>query len=139
VSDGCWRVQDVKRFSRSRLTWVPSSLEAATAARRGFFRIHRDWDWISLLKQGAESQAEIDASAGRIAAAERAKEVSWDPALRTLRLPFALYPPVLIARGLVLCSGVLPARDRENRTVVFGGVPARTARLALALTRLRLK
>lgn len=133
------RVQDVKRFSRSQLTWVPSTLEAAAAARRGFFRIHRDWDWISLLKQGLGSQAEIESSAGRIAAAERAKVVSWNPTLRTLRLPFALYPPTLIARGLVLCSGVLPARDREHRTVVFGGVPARTARLTLALTRLRFK
>lgn len=131
------RVQDVKRFSRSRLAWVPSSLEAAVAARRGFFRIHRDWDWISLLKQGVGAQAEIDAYAGRIAAAERAKKVSWDPALRTLRLPSALYPPMLIARALVLCSGTLPARDRESRTITFGGVPARTARLTLALTRLR--
>ncbi len=132
------RVQDVKRFSRSRLTWVPSSLEEATAARRGFFRIHRDWDWISLLKQSAGSQAEIEASAGRIAAAERAKAVSWDPTLRRLRLPFTLYPPILIARGLVLCSGALPARDRERRALTFVDVSARTARLTLALTHLRL-
>ena len=133
------RVQDVKRFSRSQLTWVPSSLEAAATARRGFFRIHRDWDWISLLKQGASFQAEIEASAGRIVAAERAKAVSWDTSSRRLRLPFALYPPMLIARALVLCSGALPARDRESRTLTFGDVPGRIARLTLALTRLRLK
>lgn len=132
------RVQDVKRFSRSQLTWVPSSLDEATAARRGFFRIHRDWDWISLLKKGVGSQAEIEASAGRIAAAERAKAVSWNPTLRRLQLPFALYPPMLIVRALVLCSGALPARDRERRTLTFGAVPARTARLTLALTHLRL-
>lgn len=132
------RVQDVKRFSRSRLTWVPSSLEAATAARRGFFRIHRDWDWINLLKQDVGSQVEIDASAGRIAAAERAKAMSWDPALRKLRLPFALYPPTLIARALVLCSGALPHRDRESRSLIFNSVPVRIVRLTLALTRLRL-
>lgn len=132
------RVQDVKRFSRSRLAWVPSSLEAAAAARRGFFRIHRDWDWVNLIKQGVESQAEIDASAGRLAAAERMKAVSWAPSSRSLRLPFALYPPMLIARALVLCSGALPTRDRQSRTLSFRDVPARTARLTLALTQLRL-
>jgi hypothetical protein len=131
------RVQDVKRFSRSRLAWIASSLDEAVLSRRGFFRIHRQWDWLSLIKQGAETQAEIDISAGRLAAAERAKALEWDAVSRQLSLPFALYPPTLIARALVLCSGLLPTRDRHRRAVSFHNVPGRVARLTQALTGLR--
>ena len=113
------RVGGVKRFSRSRLAWLPSTLEEAVQAPRGLFRIRRDWDWVNLLKLGTGSQAQIDYRAGRLAAAQRAKVVRWDAATRRLRLPGALYPPALIARGLVLCSGDLPGFDRDSREVVF--------------------
>jgi hypothetical protein len=131
------RVQDVKRFSRSHLSWVPSSLEKAAQADRGFFRIRRQWDWLNLLKEGADVQAEIEASAGRLAAAKGAKALRWDTASRELSIPFALYPPTLIARALVLCSGLLPLRDRGRRLLSFQGVPGRVARLAQVLTGLR--
>lgn len=131
------RVQDVKRFSRSHLSWVPSSLEKAAHADRGFFRIRRQWDWLNLLKEGADVQAEIEASAGRLAAAKGAKALRWDTASRELSIPFALYPPMLIARALVLCSGLLPLRDRGRRLLSFQGVPGRVARLAQVLTGLR--
>jgi hypothetical protein len=131
------RVQDVKRFSRSHLSWVPSSLEKAAHAERGFFRIRRQWDWLNLLKEAVDAQAEIEASAGRLAAAKGAKALHWDAASRQLSLSFALYPPTLITRALVLCSGLLPFRDRGRRLVCFQGVPGRVARLAQALTGLR--
>lgn len=132
------RVQDVKRFSRSRLSWVPSSLDEAARADRGFFRIRRDWDWLNLLKEGADAPVQIEPSAGRMAAAAGAKALTWDARTRELRLPFALYPPMLIARALVLCSGMLPHRDRNTRVLSFSNVPGRVARLALAVTGLRL-
>lgn len=132
------RVGEVKRFSRSRLAWRPSSLNEAAQARRGLFRIRRDWDWVNMLKQGSDSQAQIEFRAGRLAAAERAKVVRWDAVSRNLRLPQALYPPTLIARALVLCSGVLPASDRDSRELVFQNVPVRTTRMVLAITGLRL-
>jgi hypothetical protein len=131
------RVSSVKRFSRSHRSWVPSSLEEASKAHRGLFRIRRDWDWVNLLKQGPDRQAQIDIYAGRIAAAEGAKVVDWDPPAASFRLPMSLSPPTLIARGLVLCSGLLPLRDRNSRTLAYQQVPLRIARLALALTGLR--
>jgi hypothetical protein len=131
------RVQDVKRFSRRRLSWVPSSLDDARGSARGFFRIHRERDWVNLLKSAADAQAEIDISAGRLAVAEGAKEFYWNPDSQDLRLPFALYPPALLVRGLVLCSGILPTRDRNARSISFRSVPPRVAQLARALTGLR--
>ena len=113
------RVAIVKRFSRSRLTWLPSSLEEAIKAPRGLFRIRRDWDWVNLLKQGSARQAQIDIYAGRLAAADGAKVADWNPTSTQLRLPFSLSPPTLISRALVLCSGRLPVRDRYNRTLAF--------------------
>lgn len=131
------RVQEVKRFSRHRLSWRSSSLAEARQSARGFFRIRRDRDWVNLLKTGTDAQAEIDISAGRLAVAAREKKFFWNPNSRELRLPFALYPPALLARGLVLCSGILPLRDRETRSVSFRSVPPRVAHLARALTGLR--
>lgn len=132
------RVGEVKRFSRSRLTWVPSNLEEAVQARRGLFRIRRDWDWISLIKLGPDTQAQIEVNAGRMATADRAKVIRWDSASHELRLPQVLYPPSLITRALVLCSGVLPDRDRQTRELVFHNVPVRITRMVVAITGLRL-
>ncbi len=131
------RVGEVSRFSRSQLTWIASSLEEAAQARRGFFRIQRDWDHVHLLKQGANSQAQIEPRAGRLAAAERAKVVRWDIASRSLRMPWALYPPALIARALVLCSGKLPETDTDSRELVFQNVPVRITQMLLAITGLK--
>jgi hypothetical protein len=47
------RVQKVRRFSRSKVGWVESCLTEATDARRGFFRVKRDWDWVGILNQRA--------------------------------------------------------------------------------------
>jgi hypothetical protein len=132
------RVAIVKRFSRSRLTWLPSSLEEAIKANRGLFRIRRDWDWVNILKQGPDRQAQIEIYAGRLAAAQGEKRVGWDPATGSLRFPMVLYPPTLIARGLVLCSGHLPVPDRGSRTLAFQDVSLRIVRLVLGLTGLRL-
>ena len=132
------RVGGVKRFSRSALAWLPSTLEEAAQAPRGLFRIRRDWDWVNLLKLGTDSQAQIEFRAGRLAAAQRAKVVRWDAASGCLRLPGALYPPTLIARALVLCSGDLPSFDRDSRELVFRSVPGRITQMVLAITGLRL-
>ena len=131
------RVGEVKRFSRSGLAWRPSTLEEAAQAPRGFFRIRRDWDWVNLLKLGTDSQAQIEYRAGCLAAAQQAKVLRWDLASRCLRLPGVLYPPALIARALVLCSGDLPAFDRDSRELLFHSVPARIAQMVLAITGLK--
>ena len=102
------KVDSVSRFSRSRMRWVTSTLAEATAAAKGFFRIKRDWDWVSLLKSGPTSASLIDDRAGRLAAAAKCRAVRWSRESGVLTLPAQLYPPTLMARGLVLCSGHLP-------------------------------
>lgn len=133
------RVEKVYRFSRSRMRWVASTLLDAAVSKKGLFRIKRDWDWISLLKNGAESASLIEDRAGRLAAAAKCKVVRWSREDGLLTLPVQLYPPTLMARGLVLCSGFLPHFDRATRRVSFVGVQSEHLRLILALTGLRLK
>jgi hypothetical protein len=118
--------------------WVASSLEEASGASAGLFRIQRDWDWVSLIKSSTTESAVIDDRAGRIAVAAKSKVVRWSRKSGTLSLPGQLYPPTIMVRGLVLCSGKLPVFDRENRRIEFGGVTAEHLRLFLALTELRL-
>src|SRR3546814_11742633 len=61
------RVETVRRFSRSKMHWVSSTLAEAAAASTGFFRIQRDWDWVSLIKSSPQDAALIDDRAGRMA------------------------------------------------------------------------
>jgi hypothetical protein len=132
------RVETVRRFSRSKMHWVSSTLEEAAAASAGFFRIQRDWDWVSLIKSSPQDVALIDDRAGRMSAAAKCKVVRWIPDSGTLSLPAQLYPPGIMARGMALCSGRLPRFDRETRQIAFAGVRPEHLRLFLALTGLRL-
>lgn len=132
------RVETVRRFSRSRIGWIDSTLPEATAARSGFFRIKRDWDWVSVLKTDVAECAYIDDRAGRLAAAAKLKAVSWTASTGTLDLPGQLYPPAPIARALTLCTGFLPRYDAARRRISFAGVPPEILRLTLAITGLKL-
>lgn len=131
------RVETVRRFSRSRIGWVASTLAEAAAARSGFFRIKRDWDWVSLLKTDVSECAYIDDRAGRLAAAAKLKAVSWTASSGTLDLPGQLFPPGPIARALTLCTGFLPQYDAASRRICFAGIPPEILRLTLAITGLR--
>lgn len=132
------RVETVRRFSRSRIGWIASTLAEASAARSGFFRIKRDWDWVSLLKTDVSECAYIDNRAGRLAAAAKLKAASWTAGSGTLDLPGQLYPPVPIARALTLCTGFLPQYDAASRRISFAGIPPEILRLTLAITGLKL-
>lgn len=133
------KIDSVRRFSKSRMGWVPSTLSEATAAAKGFFRIKRDWDSVSLLKSGPDLALRIDDRAGRLATAAKCKAVRWSREGAELSLPAQLYPPLVMARGLVLCSGFLPNFDREAMQISFSGVQVEHLRLFLALTELRLQ
>ncbi len=132
------RVETVRRFSGSRTEWVNSSLAEAAAAPRGFFRIKRDWDWVSILKSSQSECAYIDDRAGRMSTARKLRHASWDSVSQTFGLPVRLYPPPAIARALTLCTGELPQFDNVGRRILFAGVGPAMLRLALAITGLRL-
>lgn len=132
------RVETVRRFSRSRIGWTASTLAEATAARSGFFRIKRDWDWVSLLKTDVSECAYIDDRAGRLAAATKLKVAAWTAGSGALDLPSQLYPPTLIARALTLCTGFLPQYDAASRRISFPGIPPRILMLTLAITGLKI-
>jgi glycine cleavage system regulatory protein len=72
------RVEAVRRFSKSKMHWVSSTLAEAAGASAGFFRIRRDWDWVSLIKSSAQDAALIDDRAGRMAASAKCKVVRWN-------------------------------------------------------------
>ncbi len=130
------RVETVRRFSRSRLTWIDCSLAAAVEAKAGLFRIRRDWDWITILKSSETDCARIDDRAGRFVIAANCRVIAWDTRARTIGFPLHLYPPPIVARALTLCSGSLPLI--QERRVVFAGVTPAIVNLTLAVTGLRL-
>lgn len=132
------RVRDVRRFSREQLQWVKATQEEAATARSGFFRIQREYDWVSLIKLGPNESATIDDRAGRLIAAAKLRAVIWHQDTQALQLPIQLIPPAPIARSLALCTGRLPSFDRKTHRLTFGGVNAVMLRLTLHITGLRL-
>ena len=132
------RVGTVRRFSRSNIRWVSSSLEEAVESQGGLFRIQRDWDWVSIIKMSADQSAYIDDRAGRLIVARKLKAAAWDAELGTFSVPGQLYPPRIIARALSMCSGTPPYFDKETRRVCFSNIPLGVVRLALEITGLRL-
>jgi hypothetical protein len=132
------KIEMVRRFSGSRAQWLPSSLSEAQSAAKGFFKIKRDWDWVSIIKLGPDDCAYIDDLAGRMLAAAKRRHAAWNSDTRAFSLPGYLFPPNLIARALVLCSGMLPEFDRSSGRICFMGVNAEMLRLTLSITGLRL-
>ncbi|MDE5465954.1 hypothetical protein GWG67_35905 [Bradyrhizobium sp. CSS354] len=132
------RTQSVRRFSRSRLRWIDTTLDEAQAAAQGLFEIKRDWDTVIVLKEGANSQSRIEKAAGRLIVAAKTKKLHIDLNSSSLFLPASLRPPTLVTRALVLCSGRLPEFVQNTRQIVFRGVAGRAARLAAAILGLRL-
>jgi hypothetical protein len=132
------RVDTVRRFSASKRQGVKSSLTEANVARRGFVRIKRDFDRVSILKSSPPDCAYIDDRAGRLFMASRLRLVPLEGPTRSFSLPVELYPPLLIARALALCTCALPQFDWPSRRISFGGVGLPMQRPALAITGLRL-
>ncbi|MGT2502689.1 hypothetical protein ACVOMS_21335 [Bradyrhizobium guangxiense] len=131
------RTQGVRRFSRSRLRWIESTLGEAQGAPRGLFEIKRDRDTVVVLKEGENSQSRIEKAAGRLIVAANAKKLHIDLKSRSLFLPASLRPPMLVTRALVLCSGQVPEFVQNTRQIVFRGVSGRAAHLAAAILGLR--
>jgi hypothetical protein len=131
------KVGSVLRFSGSRARWLAVTLDEAVAASKGFFRVKRDYDSVSIFKSSQTDCAYMDDRAGRMLAATKRRHAIWDSQSRRLSLPIDLYPPLLIARALVLCTGQLPEFDRGSRRISFADVCPAMLRLTLAITGLR--
>ena len=61
--------------------------------------------------------------------------LAYDAARRTFSALAVLRPPLLIERGLVLCSGFLPHFDTSSGRVEYAEVPLHVAQLAGQLLR----
>jgi hypothetical protein len=62
------------------------------------------------------------------------RSLEYDPSRSLLLVPVTCRPPLLIERGLILCSGLLPSLDRATRHLQYA-VPRSVARLASGLLR----
>lgn len=137
VSATIGQTAEAERFSRSRITWVPSSLDEANAAPKGFFRIVRDWDRVHVLKDGPGRQLAVEPAVGRISVARGLKVLRLDFEAHSLSIPAQLRPPLHITRALSVASGTLPAYDAASRTLTFSNLSDDTMRLAADLLELK--
>lgn len=128
----------VKRFSGREARWVAATLADVQSSARGFYRVQRDFDWVSILKLGQTEYASIDERAGRLLIAAKHRHAVWTPDDSKFSLPGTLLPPAYIARALVLCSGLLPSFDKTSARITFSNIGPEMLRLILAITGLKL-
>lgn len=136
-----WKVSDmpttpgwrVHRFSSSQLRWSEVQSADAIRARTGLFRFNQKFQWLYYLKRDGRSYR-VPVQVGKFAIVRRRRDiVAYDSASNTFRARVSCRPPLLVERGLILCSGVLPNISSDFRWLEYTDVSGDEARLAAQL------
>ena len=121
------------RFSSSQLRWSEVQVGDAIQASSGFFRFNLKFQWLYYLKRHGHSYR-VPVQVGKFVVMRRRHGiVEYDSASRTFRARVSCRPPLLVERGLVLCSGLLPNLSSDSLWLEYTDVPRGDARLAAQL------
>ena len=99
---------DVTRFSKTGLTWVPSSVDQALAAAAGLFRFRSSYEIQHVLIEDGLPQSVEPATGKYRILKKRHSPLSYSMPSKALKIRSSCRPPSLVERALVLCSGALP-------------------------------
>jgi hypothetical protein len=118
----------VSRFSKSGLTWVPSSAAAAHSLPAGLFRFRGEHGATYILKQGVKAWSCSPAVGKFRILTRRHRPLNHSAATRELTIAAACRPPELVERALTIASGHLPVfRDNALVYTDVGRITAQTA------------
>jgi len=130
VPRGGWVVQ---RFSRSKVSWLASSVDEACRARRGLFRFRSEYDLRHIYKQEAVTRDVPPGLAKYWLLGRRQRVMQLDLSRGQMSFPLAARPPGLIDRALVVASGTLPFASDGRLT--YSGITAPVAAATAAALR----
>jgi hypothetical protein len=118
----------VERFNATNLRWAAAASDASPGLYRYQRYGHYDFRFLTTdhHHHALEMNTGIYAELSRIG--RRVLRYEPEATNGTLVVPAAAPLPILHARAAVLCSGLLPAFDRTERTRRFVNVPRETAR-----------
>jgi hypothetical protein len=133
----------VKSFNSSALAWVQSSPQEARGAMSGLFRVQAFYPWRCFMKTGGRViEVPREISVYRRLKIARRSVLRYDEQAKTLSMPAACRPPMLIERALVLLSGKLPdvsMRSDKKLLASYSNVPISCAKQISAILGQRLK
>jgi hypothetical protein len=126
-----WRVE---RFDERTLGWSAVARRTAEAAASGLFRYSFGHQRMVYWCHRGCAYA-IPGQVGKYLAMRkrRRRVVRYDMQTRELLIPAPCRPPFLVERGIVACSGLLPAMDVSTHILRYRDVPLTVARLAAQL------
>jgi hypothetical protein len=122
----------VHRFSTSRLLWQGVEPSEATQAARGLFRFELRHQRFYYLRWNGRSYSVPVQVAKYALLGPRRRVLRYARSERSLAVPVACRPPLLVERSLILCSGCLP-RFGNGGYLIYEEVPPAVASLAIQL------
>ena len=133
----------VKRFCPFSLAWPRSSPAETKDALSGLFQVQAAVPWKYFLKRGGRT-IELPREIGifRMLNTARRSILRYDEKAKSLSIPAACRPPILIERALVLLSGKLPnvfKRTAKKLSVNYSNVSTIYAEQVSAILKQRLK
>lgn len=120
----------VHRFAlRPEPHWVEVAQLDALRASSGLFRFVMKHQRFYYLQRRGQTFS-VPVQEGKYGVMQRRRgTLKYDRAQKTLSVPAAMRPPLLVERALVLCSGALPQFDTTTRRLKYLGVDDKVALL----------
>ena len=134
----------IERFSASTLRWTAQDrakergleFRDVHGCRTGLFRFRMNYQRFHYLRWRGESYI-VPVQVGKYAVLRHRRMrglLQYDSTRSFLSIPVSCRPPLLVERGLILCTGLLPSLNRTTGRLQYA-VPRRVARLAADLLR----
>ena len=134
----------IERFSTSTLRWTAQDqaderdleFRDVHGCRTGLFRFRMNYQRFHYLRWRGKTYS-VPVQVGKYAVLQHRRVrglLQYDPTQSFLSVPVSCRPPLLVERGLILCTGLLPSRDRTTGHLQYA-VPRRVAHLAAGLLR----
>ena len=134
----------IERFLTSTLRWTVKDhpnerhleYRDVHGCRTGLFRFRLNYQRFHYLRwRGATYGVPVQVGKYAVLQQRRVRGLlHYDTARSLLTVPVSCRPPLLVERGLILCTGLLPSFDRNTGRLQYA-VPQRVARLAAGLLR----
>lgn len=113
----------VHQFSSYGLRWIESTGVKALNTYTGLFRFVMGHRHIHYLRwRGRSYQVPVEIGKYAVMPKKKSGILIYDRSRRTLSLPAACRPPLLVERALILCSGRLPLYIPQSRRLEYAKV-----------------
>ena len=134
----------IERFLTSTLRWTAQDqadgrdleFRDVHGCRTGLFRFRMNYQRFHYLRWRGRTHS-VPVQVGKYAVLHHSRArglLQYDPTRSLLSVPVSCRPPLLVERGLILCTGLLPSLDRTTARLQYA-VPRKVARLAAGLLR----